>query len=131
MATIYQIGEDGSRVERCRIDQEPLVVGRSEQAQINIKDEGMSRRHFLIERAGEDYFIKDLNSRNGTWVGGYRVFEEKLRHNDWIMAGHTLFLFADPPSESTEVQNAPFGPHGTVVLTVRPDEPRDHAELAA
>jgi pSer/pThr/pTyr-binding forkhead associated (FHA) protein len=58
MATLYQIGEDGSRTERWRIEQEPLVVGRNGQAQVNIPDDGVSRRHFLIAREGENYVIK-------------------------------------------------------------------------
>jgi pSer/pThr/pTyr-binding forkhead associated (FHA) protein len=117
MATLYQIGEDGSRAERGCIDQEPLVVGRSGQAQVNIQDDGVSRRHFLIAREGEDYVIKDLNSRNGTWVDGCRVFAGKLHNNDWILAGRTLFLFADSPGRSTEVGQELTGPHGTAILT--------------
>jgi len=118
MATLYQIGEDGSRTERWRIEQEPLVVGRSGRGQVNVPDQGVSRQHFLIAREGNDYVIKDLNSRNGTWVDGCRVFSEKLHHNDSIVAGRTLFLFADPPQPSAELGQAEFGPHGTVLITV-------------
>src|SRR5512137_923371 len=97
MAALYQIGDDGSRAERWVIDEEPVVVGRSGQAKVSIEDEGVSRRHFLILRDGEDYVIKDLNSRNGTWVHGRRVCAEKLHNNDCILAGHTVFLFAERP----------------------------------
>jgi pSer/pThr/pTyr-binding forkhead associated (FHA) protein len=117
MATLYEIGEDGSRAERWRVDQEPVVVGRSGQAQVNIHDDGVSRRHFLIVREGEDYVIKDLNSRNGTWVDGCRVLEEKLHDNDWILAGRTLFLFADSPRQPTEIHEGLTGPHGTAIIT--------------
>src|ERR1035441_10673209 len=82
MATLYQIRDDGSREERWQISNKPLAVGRSGQAQVSIGDDGVSRRHFLIVQDGEDYVIKDLNSRNGTWVEGRRVSAEKLRHND-------------------------------------------------
>ena len=117
MPTLYQIGEDGSPAERWRIEQEPLLVGRSGPGQINIRDEGVSRRHFLIVREGEDYVIKDLNSRNGTWLDGCRVVSEKLHHNDWIVAGHTMFLFADPPRRPAELGQAESGPHGTAIIT--------------
>ena len=115
MATLYQIGEDGSTAERWDLGDESFLVGRSGLAKISIEDEGVSRRHFLIAREGEDYVIKDLNSRNGTWVAGRRVFAEKLHHNDSILAGRTLFLFADPPVTSTTAGQPPTGPHGTVM----------------
>jgi adenylate cyclase len=113
MATLYQIGEDGSREERCEIGEAPVVVGRNGRAQVSVKDDGMSRRHFCIVRDGEDYVIKDLNSRNGTWVEGRRVFAERLRHNDRILAGRTEFVFADPPVVPMS------GPHGTQILEPR------------
>jgi pSer/pThr/pTyr-binding forkhead associated (FHA) protein len=129
MATLYQIGNDGSLAERWVIDEEPVVVGRNGQAKVGVEDEGVSRRHFRILREGEDYVIKDLNSRNGTWVEGCRVFVEKLHHNDCIVAGRTLFLFTDQPASSTPSAKSQTGPHGTVVVPGaqqperRPSEP--------
>jgi pSer/pThr/pTyr-binding forkhead associated (FHA) protein len=117
MAALYQIEGDGSRAEKWEIDEEPVVVGRNGRAHVNIKDEGLSRRHFLIQRDGRDYVIKDLNSRNGTWVDGRRVYAEKLHHNDHIVAGRTLFLFAEQPGSSTTVDKPLTGSHGTVMIT--------------
>ena len=116
MATLYQIGEDGSKAERWELSDEPFLVGRSGLAKISIEDEGVSRRHFLIAREGEDYVIKDLNSRNGTWVDGCRIFEEKLHHNVRIQAGRTQFLFADQLALSATVGKPLSGPHGTQVV---------------
>ena len=92
------------------------MVGRSGQAKVTIEDEGLSRRHFIIVHDADGYVIKDLSSRNGTWVDGRRVFAEKLHHNDCILAGRTLFLFADPPAVSETAGRPRTGPHGTVVL---------------
>jgi pSer/pThr/pTyr-binding forkhead associated (FHA) protein len=118
MATLYQLREDGSREERWEISGEPLVVGRNGRAQISIEDDGISRRHFLIVRDGEDYVIKDLSSRNGTWVEGRRVFAEKLRHNDCILAGRTQFLFADSDIASASTARGQTGPNGTQIVHV-------------
>jgi pSer/pThr/pTyr-binding forkhead associated (FHA) protein len=117
MATLYQISNDGFSTERWDIDEESIVVGRSGQAEISIEDEGLSRRHFLIVHDGEGYVLKDLSSRNGTWVDGRRVFAEELHHNDRILAGNTLFLFADPPAVSGTVRVPRRGPHGTVMIS--------------
>ena len=59
----------------------------------------------------------DLSSRNGTWMDGCRIIAEKLRHNDRILAGNTLFLFADPPAVPTTVRGPRKGPHGTVMIS--------------
>jgi len=117
MAELYHIGYDGSRAERWEIEEEPVVVGRSGQAKVSIGDEGLSRRHFLILRDGKDYVIKDLNSRNGTWLAGRRVCAERLHNNDCILAGHTVFLFADRPARSTKAGKLLTGPHGTVMVS--------------
>lgn len=117
MATLYKLSENGSKAERWEIGEQPIVVGRNEHAQVSIEDEGLSRRHFLIAREGEDYVLKDLNSRNGTWVDGRRVFAEKLHHNDCIRAGNHLFLFAAPLVSSATANK---GPHGTVIVPAAP-----------
>ena len=117
MATIYQISNDGYSMQRWDIDEESVVVGRSGQVQVSVEDEGLSRRHFRIVHDGEGYVLKDLSSRNGTWVGGRRVFAEKLHHNDRILAGNTLFLFADPPATLATLRKPRSGPHGTVMIS--------------
>jgi pSer/pThr/pTyr-binding forkhead associated (FHA) protein len=115
MATLYQIREDGSQAERWELTGNPLIVGRSSQAEARVKDENLSRRHFLIEHKGEDYVIRDLNSRNGTWLRGQRVTAEPLRHNDLIVAGRTRFRFA-APAYLAAVPAPQIGPHGTLLL---------------
>ncbi len=131
MATLYQIGDDGSRGEQWELSTQPVIVGRGGQAQVSIQDEGLSRRHFCIVRDGEDYVIKDLNSRNGTWVDGRRVLAEKLRHHNLILAGNTRFLFSASSGASTVVGQLPQGPHGTVVVSVAPERERKYSQVAA
>jgi len=120
MATLYQISNNGFRAGRWEIEEGPVVVGRSGQAKVSIEDAGVSRRHFLISREGDDYLIKDLNSRNGTWVAGRRIIAARLHDHDLILAGHTLFRFARLPSSSTPADKPRTGPHGTVVISIAP-----------
>jgi pSer/pThr/pTyr-binding forkhead associated (FHA) protein len=117
MATLYQIGENGSREERWEISDAPFVVGRSGRARANVDDEGLSRRHFLIVRNGGGYVIKDLNSRNGTWVEGQRVLTQKLHHNDCILAGSTRFIFVDPSAAECSLAKEHTGPNGTQIVS--------------
>lgn len=54
-------------------DGQKLVLGRGEDADLQILDAGLSRQHCFVEKVGEDYFVNDLASTNGTWVNGARV----------------------------------------------------------
>jgi pSer/pThr/pTyr-binding forkhead associated (FHA) protein len=83
---------------------------------VKINDDGLSRSHFMIDKEGDDYLLKDLSSRNGTWVDGTRVQVMKLSHNDPILAGQTEFRFKDHRPSATAEFIARTGPHGTVIV---------------
>jgi len=97
MAVLCLLGEDGAKVQRWEIGDQPVAIGRDATADVTIPDDALSRRHFMIWREGESYLIKDLNSQNGTWVDGHRAQGTTLHQNDCILAGRTLFLFSAQP----------------------------------
>jgi len=75
-----------------------LVVGRREDADIQIRDDGVSRRHAAITVVGEGAELKDLGSANGTFVDGQRVGEARLVDGTRLTIGlvTTLkFVWAD------------------------------------
>jgi pSer/pThr/pTyr-binding forkhead associated (FHA) protein len=51
------------------------VIGRGRDCTIRLDDSGVSRMHARIARQpdGARFQIEDLGSRNGTFIGGYRV----------------------------------------------------------
>jgi len=79
-----------------RLLQYETVIGRGADAQIDVKDELVSKRHCLIRVEGSVCTIRDLGSRNGTRVNGRKMREEtalRLRHLDEIQIGATrLFV---------------------------------------
>jgi pSer/pThr/pTyr-binding forkhead associated (FHA) protein len=77
------------------IGEAALVIGRDDRAEIQVLDQGVSRRHAEIFRMGEMYFIRDLESRNGTFVNEERVKEELLRDGDEVRIGSTTLVFED------------------------------------
>jgi pSer/pThr/pTyr-binding forkhead associated (FHA) protein len=94
MASLCLLDENGAMARRWEIKEKPIAVGRGKSADVMIDDSTLSRRHFVVERDGENYFLKDLNSQNGTWVDGQRAQTTKLHHHDCILAGRTIFLFS-------------------------------------
>jgi len=66
------------------------VVGRQADADLCFdpeQDLTVSGRHAVIGTDGSDWFVRDLDSRNGTFVNGERVYESRLRDGDRIAFG--------------------------------------------
>ena len=68
-------------------------IGRDESADIQINDNGLSRKHFAILWDGKSAAIKDLNSTNGTRINGRSVSETGIVSETIIQAGRTDFVF--------------------------------------
>ncbi len=63
-----------------------LWVGRAKTADIWLDNHWVSRRHCMFRQTGDDLFIKDDGSRNGSYVNGARlaVDELQLHHGDVV-----------------------------------------------
>ena len=77
------------------ITEEALNIGRDDGEAVQIFDQGVSRHHAEIFRIGEMFFIRDLGSRNGTFVNEEKVTEELLRVGDEVKIGTTILVFED------------------------------------
>jgi transcriptional regulator with GAF, ATPase, and Fis domain len=75
------------------LDSKELSIGRDKGNVLVIDEPAVSRQHCLV-RAGEDgYRIRDLASRNGTYVNGMPVKERTLHNGDQIQVGYCAMLF--------------------------------------
>lgn len=79
-----------------RIVQYETVIGRGEDAQLDLDDELVSKRHCLLRVEGPVCTLLELGSLNGTRVNGRKLKGEttqRLRHLDEIQIGGTrLFV---------------------------------------
>ena len=71
-----------------------LTIGREETNRIVIDDPFVSARQIRIEKRNRGFLLRDLHSRNGSFVNGTRVVEAWLMNNDRIMVGESLFIFS-------------------------------------
>ncbi len=59
--------------ERAELDQAPILIGRGTDAAIRLDDDYVSTRHARIAASGDQWFVEDLGSTNGTYVGPVRI----------------------------------------------------------
>ena len=72
---------------------EPLSIGRAREADIPLLDDKVSRIHAGIRLSDGEFYLKDLKSRNGSYVNGQRVEDTvKLKAGDRIQIGATIFV---------------------------------------
>lgn len=73
---------------------ERTLIGRCPEADIQVLQTDVSRRHALILKEEDgSLVIGDLDSTNGTFVGGERVADHHLEVGDRIEIGQSCFLF--------------------------------------
>jgi adenylate cyclase len=71
-----------------------IVVGRHEKADLRLIDGMVSRNHCLIFREGRRFLVKDLQSRNGTWLNGRRLKNRgRVKAGDAIQVGPFRLVF--------------------------------------
>ena len=71
-----------------------LTIGRDDCNTIPINDPFVSARHIRIEKRDKGYLLRDMQSRNGTFLNGTPVVEAYLSNNDTVMVGESLFIFS-------------------------------------
>jgi pSer/pThr/pTyr-binding forkhead associated (FHA) protein len=67
------IVEGGNQGESVSLEQAPLIIGRGNDAAIRLDDDYVSTRHARIASSGDQWFVEDLGSTNGTYVGSSRI----------------------------------------------------------
>lgn len=88
------------------LTEEPVIIGRSREADVSLMDEKVSRVHCGIRMSDGEYYLKDLKARNGTFVNGKRVEDTvKLAPGDRIQVGSTTFVL-ERESEAQDAANA-------------------------
>lgn len=100
-------------LELCPLDGERVTVGRAAGNGVVLAgDENVSRLHAVLERVGPGWCVRDLGSRNGTFVNGARISGERaLQHGDEVRVGTTRLVFrATRPAGPDEAVTVARGP---------------------
>ena len=65
--------EGSNAGERAYLEQAPILIGRGHDAAIRLDDDYVSTRHARIAASGDQWFVEDLGSTNGTYIGSVRI----------------------------------------------------------
>lgn len=77
------------------------TIGRDPAADVPIDEPSASRRHAVIVRSRDGFYLRDLGSTNGTFLHGLLHGREKrLKEGDRFRIGRTEFLFHDLPTRA-------------------------------
>ena len=97
-AVVFYMEDDSTKVQRLKSDS--TAVGRHPENDVVLTCPSSSGRHALIKQAGDEFYVQDLGSRNGTRVNGAEVEEAKLKDGDRIGFGdvQAIFYVGEPPS---------------------------------
>ena len=99
-AWTWQLSEAWSRPRMPSVflpARERVVLGRSRGCDCVLSDPTVSRRHALLTRTQDGWQIRDLASRNGTYVNGSRVIDVvDVRPGDNVCLGDERFRLARP-----------------------------------
>jgi Protein of unknown function (DUF3662)/FHA domain len=79
--------------ERREIDKRRVILGRSKDADVQVNDPNVSRRHAELRQEGATYWLIDLDSTNGIEVQGKRVKRLKLEDGTRFVLGSTEIAF--------------------------------------
>jgi len=78
------------------------TLGRDETSDIVLNDHFVSRQHCMIEKEGNTWTLKDLGSRNGTFLNNDKSLTHNSLHSgDLIRIGNTTLVFMEPAENSS------------------------------
>ncbi len=78
---------DGVVIKEVQITKDKTSLGRRPYNDIVIDNLAVSGEHAVMQLVGNDVFIEDLNSTNGTYINGKAVKKQLLQHNDTVEIG--------------------------------------------
>jgi pSer/pThr/pTyr-binding forkhead associated (FHA) protein len=121
---------DGVVIKEVQLTKDRTTLGRRPYNDIVIDNLAVSGEHAVMQMTGNEVYLEDLNSTNGTYVNGKAAKKQLLAHNDTVEIGKYKIKFineaANSGFEKTMVIKA-----GAAGLTEPPASPAAGAEPGA
>lgn len=91
------------------LSRDQISIGRSDENDIVVVSEAVSRRHAVLDRNAEGIWtVKDNQSKNGVVVNGQPVQEAQLQAGDIVQVGNFVFRFNEEGGQGLAPQDSPM-----------------------
>ena len=117
MPNLYVVTNDG-QIFNFPISKDKVSIGRSNDNDLILADNTVSRYHTEIQKRKNDYILADLGSYNGTKLNGKSIQKVFLKHGDKIQIGSSKLTFLINGNSLDQAEDS-------VVLTVERDSAVD------
>lgn len=84
---------DGVVIKEVQITKDKTTLGRRPYNDIVIDNLAVSGEHAVLQMVGNDVFIEDLNSTNGTYINGKAIKKQLLSNHDVVEVGKYKIKF--------------------------------------
>ncbi len=113
-------------VDHIELNQGDMKIGRKPDCEIHLDNLSVSGEHANIFSIGEDSFVQDLGSTNGTYVNGKKIAKHHLKNGDLVQVGKYSLAYMHEGAESP-------GDYAKTVIITTPvaPEPKSAAVKAA
>jgi len=103
----FLIVEEGGQVRHLPLRPPYISVGRAPDNDVILTDDKSSRHHCRIETGGNDVVVVDLESLNGSYIGGLRIREHPLNLGDTLTIGDARLTLESEESTAFDTQRGP------------------------
>jgi predicted component of type VI protein secretion system len=123
-------------MKEVKLEQPSYTLGRKPDNDIVLDNPAVSGHHCKFYESGGTWFVEDLNSTNGTFVNGKKVFKAGLKHGDSIgLVKYTIIYAGDEaPAPAAEIPlpaQKEKTPKGSLEVLENPADERKEFELTA
>ncbi|TFW73443.1 FHA domain-containing protein [Methylotenera oryzisoli] len=133
---------DGSYLNEYTLTHLKTTIGRKSSNDIYLDNLAISGEHAVILKQGNDFFVEDLNSTNGTRINNTVVKKQQLNNEDVIELGrfHLAFLEHEASAAAFEktmmvhpeaFSTKPYQPHSNSTSVAQASSPRQSARPSA
>lgn len=99
---------DGVVIKEVQLTKDRTTLGRRPYNDIVIDNLAVSGEHAVLQMAGKDVYLEDLNSTNGTYVNGRAVKKQLLQNGDAVEVGKYKIKFVNEAADAGFQQTMMF-----------------------
>jgi pSer/pThr/pTyr-binding forkhead associated (FHA) protein len=121
---------DGVVIKEVQLTKDRTTLGRRPYNDIVIDNLAVSGEHAVLQLTGNEVFLEDLNSTNGTYVNGKAVKKQLLQNNDTVEIGKYKIKFINEAPGATFEKTMIIKP-GMVPPMPKPAAPVGNAPAGA